>query len=120
MESVVKELDRLSKSEGFSKCEAQIDRLLHSLKLARSSIASGMSFKSPSLNRKLANPTPPDPSSAKLHVENLTSQLQDVAKHVTQAERDIYAGISKFSRSLDKVIYVHNFEEPFTDPLDIP
>lgn len=42
MEAVLKEFDRLSKSKGFAKCEAQIDSFLDALEKAKTSITSGM------------------------------------------------------------------------------
>lgn len=42
MEAVIKEFERLSKSKGFAKCEAQIDRFLDTLETAKAAIQTGM------------------------------------------------------------------------------
>lgn len=41
MDVILKEFNRLSKSSGFAKCEAEIDKFLEALELAKADITTG-------------------------------------------------------------------------------
>jgi hypothetical protein len=44
MDAIFKEFNRLSKSSGFAKCEAQVDSFLETLELAKNAIITGKSL----------------------------------------------------------------------------
>lgn len=99
MDSVLKEFDRLSRSKGFAKCEAQIDMFLDTLEQAKMAISSGMATDNPI--EKLAHQI--DPSNMPQYVKKMRDQLSAISSKITESEKEIYSGISKYSKSLDKV-----------------
>lgn len=83
MDGIKKEFSRLERSGSLEKCEDEIDNLIKSLEEAEQLMQN-------------------DPTSNEDHLNKLKARVLQNQKRVTESEKDVYNGISKFGKSLDK------------------
>jgi hypothetical protein len=83
MNGIKKEFTRLEKTGSLAKCEEEIDNLIRVLEEAEQSLKA-------------------DPSHNHDHLNALRTRIEQSQKKITDSEKDVYNGISKFGKSLDK------------------
>lgn len=106
MESIEKEYERLRKKSNLSKTITDVDKCIQLLQNARAAIANGTSFSASPTQLLLTTPPPPpppDPSSAATNLTKLQQTLPAALDKINDTQTEIYRGLNRYGRSLDKV-----------------
>lgn len=83
MNGIKKEFTRLEKTGSLAKCEEEVENLIRALEEAEQSLKT-------------------DPAHDQDHLNALRTRIEQCQKTITSSEKDVYNGISKFGKSLDK------------------
>lgn len=92
MEAILKEYERLERTGSFAKCEKRVDALLELLEQAQAKVDG-------------------QPDDAQEQVRAILPEAMKLQKDITDAEKEVYNGIAKFGRALEKT-----FKPTFLSP----
>lgn len=116
MESIEKEYERLRKRSNLSRSISDVDKCIQLLQNARAAIANGGPPSALSAPPPPLSPPPDltvvassdcvgrqDPTSSAVNLTKLQQSVPATLDRINDTQKEIYAGLNRYGRSLDKV-----------------